>query len=98
MEPLEFKAAAATGIFDHAGNGQRIVSRKLRIKPRPYCKQPAHAVKVAKVGHRLACKHWVIGKTALLPALHLGVPISAFDETDHQSTVQASCDGRNPVN
>ena len=39
---------------------------------------------IAKVGHRLAGEHRIVGKPALLGALDLGVPVRALDQADRQ--------------
>src|SRR5262249_60327427 len=88
MQPLKFVTTGAARILDHTSHGQRIVGSELRIKPRSCGDQFSHAVEIAKVRHRLPREHRIVGKTPLLSALYLSVPVGTFDETHHQPTVK----------
>src|SRR5262245_5263818 len=88
MQPLKFVTTGAARILDHTSHGQRIVGSELRIKPRSCGDQFSHAVEIAKVRHRLPREHRIVGKTPLLSALYLSVPVGTFDERHHQPTVK----------
>ncbi len=97
VQALKFVAVNAAGIFDDAGNSQRIVGRKLRIKPRPRRQQAPPAIEIAQVGHRLAREDRIVGKPPLLRALDLGVPVRALDEPHHETAVERVRHIRHPV-
>ena len=88
MQALEFVTLKAACLLDHARDGERIVRGELRIEMRPRGEQLTHAVHVTEVGHRLAGEYRIVGKPALLGALHLRIPIGALDEPHHQAAIQ----------
>ena len=61
VEPLEFKAVDAAGIFDDARDGERIVGGELRKQSVARGEQPPHAGHVAKIGHGLAREDRIVG-------------------------------------
>ena len=97
VQALELVALDAAGVFDHAGDGERVVGGELRIEPRPRGEQLARAGGIAEVGHRLACEHGIVGKAALLRALDLGIPIGALDQPHRQPAAEARRDVIEPV-
>ena len=97
VQALEFVTLDTARLLDHARDSERVVRGELRIEIRPRGEQLAHARHVAKVGHRLAGEHRIVGKTALLRALHLGVPVGALDEPHHQPPVERARRIRHPV-
>ena len=92
MKTLEFESRNAAGVLDHAGDGECVVSGELRKKPVARGQELFYAGHVAEIGHGLAREHRVIGKSALLRALDLGVPIGALDQSNREPAAQ--CDGR----
>ena len=97
VQPLEFISVCAAGSLDHARHRERIVGGELRIEPRPRGQQLARAIEIAEIGHRLAGKHRIVGKAALLRAFDLGVPIGALDQAHHQAAVERLRRLRDPV-
>ncbi len=88
VQALELEAGDAARLLDHARDGERVVRGELRIKPVARGNELFGAGHVAKVGHRLAGEHRIIGKAAFLRALDLGVPVRAFDQPDRQPAVE----------
>ena len=88
VQPLELIAFDAARLLDHARDGERVVGRKLRIEMRPSGEQLGHASHVVEIGHRLAGEHGVVGKPALLRALHLGVPVGTLHQAHHQAAIE----------
>ncbi len=88
VQSLELVAFDAAGIFDHARHGERVVGGELRVEPRPRREQLARAGGIAQVGHGLAREHGIVGETALLRALDLGIPVGALDQPHRQAAAQ----------
>src|SRR5579885_1911769 len=78
VQALELIALGVAGVLDHACNRERIVRGKLRIKARTRAQELARAHEITEIGHGLAREHGVVGKTALLCALDLDIPIRAL--------------------
>ena len=97
VEPLELVARAVAGHLDNGGDGQRVVAGELRIEPRPCREEPLRAGEVGLVGRRLPCEHGIVGEAALLCPLHLGVPVGALDEADHQPPAERGGEVDRPV-
>ena len=87
----------SAGKIDDRRDGERVVGRELREDARAKRKQPLGAGHVVQVGHGLAGEDRVVVEPALLGALHLGVPIGALDEAQHEAAVEALGEGGDPV-
>ncbi len=88
VQALELVAFDAAGILDHARHGERVMGGELRIKPRPRGEQLARAGGEAEIGHGLAGEDGIVGQSALLGALDLGVPIGALDQPHHEAAAE----------
>ena len=88
MQALKLIAFNPAGILDDAGDGERVVGSELRQQVRSCGEQLFRAGHVAKVGHRLAGEHRIVGEAALLRALDFGVPIGALDQANDQTPVE----------
>ncbi len=84
MQTLKLIGRGVAGALDDRRHGQRIMRRELRENARRR-EQTIGAGDVIQIRHRLAREHRIIGEAALLRALHLCVPIGAFDEADHEA-------------
>ena len=62
VEPLKLETLDAAGVFDHAGDGERVMGGELRKQPSARGEQFFDAGHVAEVGHGLAGEHRIIGK------------------------------------
>ena len=97
VQALELVALDTAGFLDHRRDRERVVGGELRKQPRPRRQQFARSLNEAQVGHRLAGEHRIVGKPALLRALHLGVPVGALHQPHHQPAVEALGRLRQPV-
>ncbi len=75
-----------------------VVGGKLRIKMLTPCKQLLCAGQVGKVCASFAGENGVGLKPHDLGPLDLGIPVGAFDQTDHDAPLSAFCEGIEPVN
>ena len=87
VETLEFKAARLSRKFGDCRDRQRIVGRELRIDDVRTRRGASRASNVIEIGHRLARKNRIIGKTPFLRPLDLGIPIGPFDQPQHQTPI-----------
>ena len=88
VEALKLETLDAARVLDHAGDRERIVGGELRENPLTRGEELFHARHVAEIGHGLAREHWIVGKSTLLCAFDLGVPIRAFDQADGQAAAE----------
>ena len=92
VQPLKLEPFHAAGILDHAGDGERVVGGELRKNTRSCAEERSRASHVAEIGHGFAREHRVVGQSAFLRALDLGVPVRALDQADGQPAAER--DGR----
>ena len=82
VEPLEFKRRAACQRFDCA-HTVSVVRRERRVNRIGRGKQLGRAGQVRDVGRQLAGEHRIIGVPANLAEFDFAVPVSAFDQPNH---------------
>ena len=88
MQALEFEAVGvATEDFGDVRDGVRVVRRELRIDALAGALEQSRAGEIGHIGVRLAREHRVTGKSALLRALDLAVPVRALDQAQRDAPV-----------
>ena len=70
---------------------------KLRIKELPPFQQLLGAGDIGKIRARFAGKNRIPGKAEYLGALDLGIPVSPFDEPDHDAPAMTLSQAMQPV-
>ncbi len=88
VQPLKLESFHAAGVLDHTGDGERVMGGELRKNARSCAEERSCARHVAEIGHGLAREHRIVGQSAFLRALDLGVPIGALDQADGQSAAE----------
>src|SRR5438045_2339236 len=66
------------------------MGRELRVDDLSHAEKLLGARKIIEIGHGLARKYRVIGKTPLLRPLDFGVPITPFYEPQHHTAIVAT--------
>ncbi len=89
VQALKLPVPAIAGHHENRCHGMRVVGRELRIERGAVGEQPVRAGEVGDVGRDFARIDRVAVEPALLRALDLAVPISAFDQADHQAPPSA---------
>ena len=85
VQALELEVRNVPGHVQHRGHGVGVVGRELRIEAIRHSEESASAREVGDVGARLAGEHGKAVEAEHLGALHLGIPVRALDEADHDA-------------
>ena len=88
VQALEFVGLTGAGHIKDRRDGVGVVGGELRIDPVGHSQQFAGVGDVADVGGFLAGEDREIGQAQHLGAFHLGVPIGAFHQPDHDLAIQ----------
>src|SRR5579863_7095342 len=85
VQALKFEIALRSGELQNRRDGVRIMSGELRIERVARPPDRARACEIGHIGRHLARIDGKKVQTALLRTFYLCVPISAFDETQHET-------------
>ena len=97
VQALELETRGVAGHVQHRGHRVGVVGRELRIDAIGHRQQPARAREEGDVGARLAGEHGKSVEAEHLCALHLGVPVRALHESDHDAAFELSGELVEPV-
>src|SRR5579875_1152594 len=81
VEALEFEIAVVAGKIEYRSDGMRVMGGELREKRLARPPDALRASEIGNIGRELARIDRKLIEAALLRALDLAIPISAFDET-----------------
>ena len=97
MQALELEVLPIPGHVEHCGHRVRVVGRELRIDAVGHREEPARAREEGDVRARLAGEDGEAVETEHLGALHLGIPVRAFHESDHDAASELPGERVEPV-
>ena len=98
VQTLKLKGLVGTARQRHDGrDGVGVMGGKLRIKTVTTFKEFARAHEIRKISACLAGKHRISLKSHHLGALDLGIPVSPFDQPDHDLPLSAPGERIQPV-